>query len=154
MVEFNKDYWMNNNNWKLWSIFCGCHPHSLSPATRVPWLIDTPNMCLLCIHCTLGLECSPQIFVGLALPPPKVSTQMLPYQWGLLSFPPHSSVVITSIWYTIYSLVYLFSLFIPPGPRLEHEPTGEAASSCSLLDPQNLKINIDWVNEQIDEHVF
>lgn len=98
---------------------------SLSPATRSPGRdSDTPNTNLLCIHCTTDLDSFSHLFVGPALPPPKVSTQVSSYQWGLLSFSPHSSTVLTSIWYSIYSLVHLFSLF-------SHSPT-QARRSISF----------------------
>lgn len=35
-------------------------------------------------------------------------------QWWFLSFPPKPYIVLTSIWYNTYSLLYLFSLFILP----------------------------------------
>lgn len=127
---------------------------SFSLATRSPgWDSDPLNTNLLCIHCTPDLDSFSHLSVGPALPPPKVSTQISSYQWGLLSFSPHSSIVLTSIWYSIYSLVHLFSLFIH-SPWLEHKPTGASALPCSLLDLQSLKINTDWVTEQMNEHVF
>ena len=120
---------------------------SLSPATGSPGRdSDPPTTNLLFIHCPTDLDSFSHLFVGPALPPPKVSTQMTSYQWGLLSFSPHSSIVLTSIWYNIYSLVHLFSLFIY-SPWLEHKPIGASALPCSLLDPQSLKINTDWVSK-------
>lgn len=32
-------------------------------------------------------------------------------------------------------------------PQLEHKPIGASALPCSLLDPQSLKINTDWVSK-------
>lgn len=49
----------------------------------------------------------------------------------------------------IHLFICLASLATPP-----HKPTGASALPCSLLDPQSLKINTDWVTDQMGEHVF
>lgn len=73
-------------------------------------------------------------------------SQVSSYQWGLLSFSPHSSTfVLTSIWYSIYSLVHLFNLF-------SHSPTqaiGASALPVHCYGSPELKINTDWVTDQM-----